>query len=51
MAKLNTANSCGSISVIIPKNVTKQLGWEAGQEVVIQTQDNKVVLTNVKDIK
>lgn len=33
MMKLNKANNDGTISVTIPKQTAKELGWVAGQEV------------------
>ena len=46
MAKLNKANTKGSVSIIIPKNLLKKLGWLCGDDVSIylnQTQDKVII--------
>ena len=50
MAKLNKANTQGSTSVIIPVKTMKELGWKAGEEVVLIVKERKLVIKNIKDV-
>ena len=39
MAKLNKANTTGSVSVVLRKDLVKKLGWKVGDEVRIFLDD------------
>ena len=46
MAKLNKANSTGSISVILRKDLINKLGWKVGDEVkiILDEESNRLYL-------
>lgn len=49
MTKLNKANNDGTVSITIPKQQAKQMGWEPGQNVVLNMLDNCHVLISNAD--
>ena len=49
MARINKANNDGSISIIIPKSITKINNWEAGQNVEIIANNSSCVLLQNAD--
>lgn len=45
--KLNKANNDGTVSVTVPKQTAREMGWEAGQEVNLCSIDKAhLVITN-----
>jgi AbrB family looped-hinge helix DNA binding protein len=42
--KLHKANTNGSLSVVIPKDIAELLGWKEGHEIVVSpTEDDMVI--------
>lgn len=47
--KLNKANNSGSISIVIPKEKIKQLGWELGDDCVMVVKDKQLIIIKQED--
>ena len=44
MAKLNRANTDGSVSIVIPKKLVAKLGWQLGDYIEVITTESDDVL-------
>lgn len=51
--KLHKINKEGTIAVVIPKDIASVLGWEEGQDVIVNMTDNdcKLFLLNMTKTK
>lgn len=51
--KLHKVNKEGSIAVVIPKDIASVLGWEEGQDVIVNMTDNdcKLFLLNMTKMR
>lgn len=50
MSKLNKVNKNGSLSIILPKSITKNL-WKEGEEVNVQSIGHDAILIDRQDIQ
>lgn len=49
--KLNKANNSGSISIVIPKEKIKQLGWKRGDDCVMVVKDKQLIIIKQEDFE
>lgn len=45
--KLHRANNNNSLSMIIPKEISKKLNWEIGDNILCYISNNSVIVRNI----